>query len=1159
MSEQKSIFVDSSGKRATFVKVVVTVILLCLSIAVSLFLVSILGTSVTKKQLHSKRISRAIVPTDRSKADLVLSSVKKDLAKHLITNYDLTNEPKPSNKVVLGFYAPWEEGGLDSLRAHAKSLSHLSPVWFRISDDGQRVETTDFDLASNPNNSEVLEICRKNGIKLIPLLSNANEGNFKGQKLRPLLTQPQLQVKMVNELLQICKLNGFQGINIDFEEISDEDYAACTKFFQLAHSMFKGAGLELSIDVQASIPGKTLKEWADASDYLVLMAYDEHDENGDEGPIASIKWFESVLDQGLQEVPEEKMVLGIGNYAYDWRAGRKGAESITFQEAMALASGYRDSEPPQNVVNFDPVSFNSTFEYEDEDKQLHRVWILDGPSAFNQWQVAKDRGLRGAAVWTLGAEDPSIWKFIHKNRLEQKSMPPDQLEKVIFPFQVNYTGKGEVLKVVSEPKDGARTISVDKQTGLIDDVEYESFPTAYLIRKSGYSPNKLVLTFDDGPDPRYTPKILDVLKEQKVPGAFFWVGGNIEQHPGIAQRTYEEGHEIGNHSFTHPNLGTAADTRVNLEINATQRAIESAVGRSSLLFRPPYNADSQPRTKDEVKPVAMADKLGYLTIGENVDPNDWNPTIVDSNGGQRARTAEDIARLTIEDIENRKKTGEEGNIILLHDAGGERDKTIDALRIMIPELKRKGYQFVTISELLGKKREDLMPQIPASERQLVDADKVVFNFARVSQWLLSTGFILAILLGVGRIFYIVPLALLQRKRSSARVFNPEFQPPVTVMIAAYNEEKTIAATILSVLKSKYPISEVIIVDDGSKDSTSQVVRDLKHPLVKLITKENGGKASALNHGLEAATNEFLFCIDADTQLDPDAIGKLIRHFEDEKVGAVAGNVQVGNVNGVLTAWQAVEYRTSQNLDRRAYSLLNCITVVPGAIGMWRKSAVMEAGAYTTDTMAEDMDLTWRIRQNDYKLVTEPEAIAYTEAPETWRALSKQRFRWAYGTFQCLWKHRRAMGKFGWFGWFALPTLWVFQVGFQLLGPFVDLQILFSAILFAVSALGSLATGKVPDSTLVQNSSKEITSTASYDALMLMVELYALFFIIELVAGFIAYRLDKEKPWPLAWLVVQRFAYRQLMYLVMLKSVWVAILGAQQGWGKLKRTGSVKMK
>jgi cellulose synthase/poly-beta-1,6-N-acetylglucosamine synthase-like glycosyltransferase len=298
--------------------------------------------------------------------------------------------------------------------------------------------------------------------------------------------------------------------------------------------------------------------------------------------------------------------------------------------------------------------------------------------------------------------------------------------------------------------------------------------------------------------------------------------------------------------------------------------------------------------------------------------------------------------------------------------------------------------------------------------------------------------------------------------------------------------------------------------------------------------------------LEEVEGDVVVCLDADTLLEKRAVGLLARHFSDPRVAAVAGNVKVGNPVNLLTTWQALEYVTSQNLDRRAYALFNTVNVVPGAAGAWRTGAVREAGGFHRDTMAEDMDLTWRLTLKGWRVASECGAVGLTEAPQSIGAFARQRFRWTYGTLQCLWKHRRATFRHGWFGWVLLPTLWLFQVVFQVLAPLVDLQILYSLGAFVRAWIGRAA---------LTHDWQPLPQTTH--RLYLLLLFYALFFAVDLVGAFVALRLDRERLRGLWWLFLQRFVYRQVMYAVLWKSLAQALKGVAAGWGKSERRGTVR--
>ncbi len=939
-----------------------------------------------------------------------------------------------------------------------------------------------------------------------------------------------------------------EGINVDFEELKEADYEKLPPFLNELGSVFRQNKLGTSIDLEISRldnPANTAK-LADAVDFVVLMDYDDiSEESSEPGAIAPFDWFSKNVQIAAKMIPQDKLVVGLGNYGYDWDTTKRGlADSVSYQEAARLAQESRDDLPIYQRITFAPASLNSTYSYEDEDGHHHEVWMLDGASAYDEFRFSKEFGVRGTALWELGSEDPSIWTFYSK---DVGTIPDasDALSKVTFPYEINSNDKpGEILQVpqgFGVAKPGERTLETNSG-GFVTDVRYESYPTPIYVDRLGKDPKKkpyvVALTFDDGPADTYTSEILDVLDQYHVPGTFFCIGENIISHPGLVRREYAEGDEIGNHTFTHPDIGNVSETRAQLEIEATQRAIQSIIGRSTFLFRPPYNADVEPTTADEVKPVALASQLGYYTVGETIDPQDWNLT--------PGKTGESIAKSVEKDIEDHS-----GSVVLLHDGGGDRHLTVDALKILIPDLKAKGYQFVTTSYLLGETRDQVMPPLSGKDLFLKPFDWLFFYSWYIVGTFLTLAFLAAIALSIGRILVVTPLAIVANKaaRKNPPVLALGQEPLVSVIVAAFNEQEVILRTVESILSSDYPKIEVIFVDDGSKDGTFALVQSefSSNPRVLPLHQENGGKASALTYGMQHAHGDVYVYLDADTILATDAISKLVAHFGDPKVGAVAGNVKVGNRVNMLTKLQALEYIASQNLDRRAFAYINAVTVVPGAIGAWRREAVEAAGGYTSDTLAEDMDLTWRVRFSGWKIDNESDAVAYTEAPDTLRSFFKQRFRWTFGTLQCLFKHRSALGKNGLFGRAVLPALWVFQFGIQVIAPFVDLQLFYSvSVFFAAWATHSVMTKDWRPIT-------DAAQTMSYIGFM-----YALFFLIEFAAAWIAFRMDKERKGLLWWLFVQRLVYRQVLYTVVWKSLWTAFRGVRTGWGKFERRGSVTL-
>jgi cellulose synthase/poly-beta-1,6-N-acetylglucosamine synthase-like glycosyltransferase len=333
----------------------------------------------------------------------------------------------------------------------------------------------------------------------------------------------------------------------------------------------------------------------------------------------------------------------------------------------------------------------------------------------------------------------------------------------------------------------------------------------------------------------------------------------------------------------------------------------------------------------------------------------------------------------------------------------------------------------------------------------------------------------------------------------------------------------------------------LVIDDGSSDDTgNEAMRCSDDPRLRVLRQTNGGKAAALNHGIANATGDIIVVIDADTLLVPEAIRQLVRPLADSRVGAVAGNAKVGNRVNLTTRWQAVEYVTSQNLDRRAFVMLNCITVVPGAIGAWRRTAVMAAGGFRTDTLAEDQDLTLTLLRAGHRVALADKAVALTEAPETFDALLKQRFRWSFGTLQCAWKHRGALLRpsAGALGMVGLPNIWLFQLLFPLLAPAADIALL--------ATLGRMVV-----------ETPALGWHAAWGHAEPVLALYAFFLLIDTLTAVLGVAFEPGERLSQALLVpLQRVAYRQVLYVALVKAMRAALKGWAPSWGKLERTGRV---
>lgn len=1033
----------------------------------------------------------------------------------------------PTGK-TLAFFVDWDENSFTALRQQIQSIDILSPEWLHMTDPSGNVVEDDPDVARSV--LEFLQSTRPT-LPVLPLVNNysSEKQAWDSEALSAMLSSKSMRATTIAQLLNFVKTRELAGILIDFEGVPDISQWNLALFMQELSASFHSEGLKVFQSIPLDDDSFDAALLARSSDALVLMAYDEHAPFDTlPGPIASNDWFLSGLAARFQEVSPEKIIIALGGYGYDWNGNGFDGDDLTFHQAMQKASD------AHAIVELDSVSGNPTYSYDDGTGATHTVWYLDAVTAFNEVSMARRFGaVAGFALWRLGSEDPGVWQvFQHQTELNVETA--GLLQNMTDQYDILYQGNGEILRVSGEPREGRRVLTIRQSTGLLTKESIVQFPLSYTVdRWGGVSDKRIALTFDDGPDPEYTPQILDILNRFHVPATFFVIGVNANANTDILSREFADGHEIGSHTFTHPNISLISSERMRLELDATERLIESVLGRKTLLFRPPYSEDLEPSRPSEVGPLALTDALGYYTVGMRIDPRDW------SRPG-----AEVIASDAIDGVRR-----EDGHIILLHDSGGNRSQTVVALPKILETLKQEGYSFVTVSDLMGLSRNDVMPVAPSRELLVARVNRVAFFATAFFFSAVRIASFAGIVFGSFRLIFVGLLALVQSIVSSIRHRrivrrSASFTPSVSVVIPAFNEERVVVRTIRSILASTYPNFSIVVVNDGSTDRTEAVLQHAfgEHSLVRIISQENSGKAQALNRGIAETDADIVVALDADTVFAPRTLRRLVAQFSDERIGAVAGNAKVGNRVNLLTRWQALEYITMQNLDRRAFELLNAIVVVPGSVGAWRRSAVQGAGGFLDDTLAEDTDLTLRIIRNGWRIGYEDTAVAYTEAPETVRNFIRQRFRWMFGTLQAVWKQRGALfsPRQGGLGFVVLPNVILFQVLFPFVSPLIDV-----ALIFSVSWA------------LWQGWSH--TDVSAFQDAKTIGWFYLAFLAVDFFSAALPFVFERrEQKSLLLWLPFQRFFYRQLMYVVAIRSVTAALAGKLVGWNKFNRTARLSI-
>jgi peptidoglycan-N-acetylglucosamine deacetylase len=1003
-----------------------------------------------------------------------------------------------NNEVRLAFYTNGDPYSFSSLEEHASQITHVCPEWMAMTNGSG-------DLQIDADN-RLPKLAASKGFALMPLLTNLVGDTWQPEAVENLAhSSTETQDRFIQKVLAVLNDAKAAGVLIDWEQLDPAYKKDITAFLDRFTDALHYDDKQLWLCVQ---PGQDLdyidfEELSDNVDRYVALLFDETSDIDPAGPLGSRQWFEGWLKVLMEGAETKQWIIALGSYGYDWTGGAKKAELISFPEAMSRASYAEVAGVTINAPHYNPY-----FYYEDADKD-HSVWFLDVVTFLNQLRAVRDAKAGGFAIYRLGTEDVSIWDALNVPRdLKMDDASRSLLEVLRGTDTIADVGEGEIVSVDETQSDGERTLAVDRDGYLTATYsKFPQFPTLY--HQGAGAPHQVALTFDDGPDPEWTPQILDILKAANVKAAFFLVGANAEQYPGLVRRIVAEGHEIGNHTYYHPNLAECWPEHIRLELNATQLLLETITGRATTLFRPPYAADTSPSKISELAPLNIAQELGYLVVLENIDPQDW------------AQPGADII------VQRVKQQRRDGSIILLHDAGGDREQTVEALPRILDYLKTRGDSVVSLGTLLGTTRDALMPPVDTKGRSLSHfVSGAGFRIFHAAEEFLWAFMIVATALVVLRTLTVIWLA-----SRFQRTWSGDFAEPISVIVAAFNEEKVIAKTLAAVLATDYAGElEVIVVDDGSRDQTAAEVESIaaNDPRVRLLRQENQGKARALQRGLAAMRTGIVVFLDADTHCQRDTLRRLVQPFSDEGVGAVSGHAKVGNLRTFIAKCQALEYTCGFNLDRRAYTRWNCITVVPGAISAMRKSAIDDAGGLSLETLAEDTDLTLSLHKRGQRIVYVPGAIAWTEAPETVRTLARQRFRWAYGTLQCLWKHRDMI--FNWryraLGWFSLPSVWFFQIILVAITPMVDLFLL---------------------------------ASLPFGAWRAVLPFVIAFLSMDVVLATLACILERESVWR-AWRILpMRLIYRPMLSYVIWKAILRAVKGAFVSWGKLERTASVPMR
>ncbi|NMM17612.1 MAG: glycosyltransferase [Cellulomonas sp.] len=878
-------------------------------------------------------------------------------------------------------------------------------------------------------------------------------GDFSPALAGAALASPASRQAFVDDIAAVVTRDRWDGVVIDFELLNRPDQPGLLDLLsRLRTALPSGSRLTVALPVpQADNPtslGYDLAAVARVVDVVQLMTYDQSDPTSSPGPIGSLTWIEDAVTSALSFVPADKLQIGAASYGYAW-----GPSATRIGQSFSPAQGRAAAAAAHVTPSWDAVGNGWTAHLPDGTV----LWWSDTRSIANVVDLALRSHLEGAAVWELSTAEP-LGSIAAKIPLDRVSVS-------------NWLARG---------------MQSVQGRGLV------------------------ALTFDDGPDPAWTPQILGILKANGVPGTFFDVGMNAEANPALVQQEIAQGNVVANHTYSHLDLTALPLWRAKLEIGADNWVLQGITGREPTLFRSPYGAleftDSQSATHQN-----LASSLGMQPVGWDVDPLDWaRPGVQEIVRAAASSSAVD-------------------QVILLHDGGGDRSQTVAAIPYIIAQMHARGYVFVTPDQLDAS---IVAPYQPAATTFWGNARNMVliatYKLWRSAHEVTTWALVVIGLLSLLRLLVSFPLAVVHRRRSRKTVRRSpgtDEGHTVTVLIPAHNEQATIATTMAALARVRGPLVQVIVAENGSTDVTAATARDeaARHPHIAWDIRECGpvGKAGALNACLSDVVGDVVVLLDADTVLDPDFVTAVLPHFDAPGVGAVAGNVKVGNRHLLLGRLQAFEYISSLALDRRAQAQLGVVSVVPGAAGAFRRDALVRVGGWPSRTLTEDADLTVELLAAGWKIPYESGAISWTEAPATVRELLQQRRRWSYGTTQVteLHRHRMMLRSSGRLGLIGLPWLTLSQVILPALGPVVDLFLVW----------------------LVLNGDWAIAAS-----------MLALAIAIDAAVATWALRSDGESLRFLLLLPAARFLWRPLMLFAVAGGLRSWILGRAVGWNQATR-------
>ncbi len=876
---ERQIFSDPERKRWKRLRRILDATAVLSTLVVAAFIFNVLRSQrLPELLLPNPRHNYRALPDDRS---ILLRAAKNQLPARRKTTRKPSDIPLNTGEGLrAAYYVQDDAASYSSLKEHIHQIDMLFPQWLHVdSPDGALMMMSGDNLHELPviqgntihDTDDLGKVKRlideaRTDTEIFPALNNYNPHTQTWDTgVGDVLNDPARGNQFLQQIMRfLIAYPAYRGLSLDIESIPDSDDAAYMTFIRALYFQMHQRNLRLYVNVAVSASDEDLRQIAANSDGLILMNYDEHQATSDPGPIASQPWFIGNLQRVLKIVPKEKVICALGNYGYDWtltipdpKDKRHPRPKVLDTTDLSVSDAWGRASDADADLDLDYDMLNPHFEYVDEDNnQRHVVWFLDGVTVLDEMRAARQLGLQTFALWRLGEEDSSLWSI-----WDHPSDPGalQALATVQPGHDVDTEGDGDILRVTGLPQPGKRTVEVDTdepdpRKKLIVDEHMDVYPRTYTVQQYGYHPNQLAISFDDGPDPKWTPKILDVLKKEHATATFMLIGAEAADDIGLMQRIVREGNEIGNHTYTHPDISEISNRQIDLEINLTERLFASKLGIQPLYFRPPYDIDEEPDTDDEAAPAWRIQQMGFTIIGSKIDTDDWDE--------HPRKTTPEIVNSVLAQLQTMKtKPQFRGSIILMHDGGGDRSVTVAALGPLIEALRARGYAIVPVSALMGKTTAQVMPPLTFWQHARTVPDSIAFSAVDIIGNFIVMVFFLGDILMSARLVIVGLFALIDRLIKPRIVARPGYSPRVAVLIPAFNEETVIARTIRSVLNSDYKNLHVIVVDDGSADRTAEAAatafaREIAAGRLRVFTKRNEEKPPPSTTRLTASMRRF---------------------------------------------------------------------------------------------------------------------------------------------------------------------------------------------------------------------------------------------------------------------------------------------------------------